>query len=139
MRAYPSLSRLDRFIAFIEWEDHFPDMETLALARLALDHKHILLKTSYWQVRKAQFMLERYWFKEDDFMDTVARLWNSHRQEEAAMTRLVGKLKYLAQEVTKWGANKTLSGKATKDRILEQLEGLDALEKAGLLDELDRL
>lgn len=53
------------------------------------------------------------------------------------MARLMCKLKYVVQVLKKWGAAKTLLGKAVKDSVIEQLEGLGCWEEVGLLDELD--
>lgn len=45
-REDPSCSRLDRFLVSIDWEDNYPKMEALTLARPVSGHKPILLKTS---------------------------------------------------------------------------------------------
>lgn len=56
--------------------------------------------------------------------------------ENSSMARMVVKLKRLARELTQWWYSKTL--RTAKDKILEQLLALDALEEVNLLDKQDR-
>lgn len=71
-------------------------------------------------------------------MDLVRRVWSDQVVAETAMARLVLKLQRMSKELARWGASRTLPCKAAKDRIFEQIEGPDALEEAGLLDDEDR-
>lgn len=85
----------------------FPHTEALALARFVSNHKPILLKASCRRVMKMQFRMENYWLREEDFIDTVNKIWEIRRQEMSPMTRLISKLKHMTEELSKWGANKT--------------------------------
>jgi len=46
LREDPSYFRLDKLFVIIHWEDHFPNVESLYLARHTSDPKPILLKTN---------------------------------------------------------------------------------------------
>lgn len=137
-RADPSLSRLDRFLISVDWEDHFPHLQAECLHRPSSDHKPVLLKTSCRGANKTRFRLEKYWLREESFREVVSQAWQGEHQGSSAMAQVVTNLKRVRQALIQWGASKTLPGKVAKDRILEHLEGLDALEEAGLMDEDDR-
>lgn len=79
LRADPTLSKFDRFFVFVNWENHFSHMKAMALTISISGHKPILLRTSSRRVTQTQFRIERYWFKEEDFMDTVSMDWGRQR------------------------------------------------------------
>lgn len=54
------------------------------------------------------------------------------------MATLIRKLRHLALALTRWGSNRKLPSRQEKERILHQLETLDQLEEAGLMEEANR-
>lgn len=67
MKATLVCSRLDRLLVSVDWEDHFPQVQSSCLAISISDHKPILLKTSLarFQERRHGFRFEKFWLRED--------------------------------------------------------------------------
>lgn len=66
-RDIPSLSRLDRFLFYNEWEELFPGKIQCTLPRSLSDHTSILLQMWKRQSGPYPFKFEESWFCEPDF------------------------------------------------------------------------
>ncbi|MQL95950.1 hypothetical protein Taro_028620, partial [Colocasia esculenta] len=74
-----------------------------------------------------------------DFMEVVAKAWIAVFVGSSVMGTLLRRMRHTALALRGWGAGKKLSGREAKLKILQQIDGLDTLEEACLLDEEDRV
>ena len=68
-------SRLDRFLVFDEWEDHFPGIFQCTLPRIAFDHCPITLGGGGVKKGKTPFCFENMWLLADGFKELVRKWW----------------------------------------------------------------
>jgi len=65
------LSRIDRFLFSIEWEDHFQGVHQVILLKITSDYLPILLQMGLAFVAKRPFKFENIWLEVDGFFDFV--------------------------------------------------------------------
>jgi hypothetical protein len=78
-QASPTLEKLDRILMTLDWEDMFPLVSVRKLVRDISDHNALLLDTgtqSSIANKSREFRFDISWFKHDDFLPLVEKIWN---------------------------------------------------------------
>eukprot|EP00261_Vitis_vinifera_P032749 XP_019073992.1 PREDICTED: uncharacterized protein LOC109122143 [Vitis vinifera] len=92
-------SRLDRFLIFDQWEDHFSPISQSALPCLFSDHSPIILEAGGFSSGKSPFRFENMWLKIDGFKDPVRSWWNGYSVEGYSSHCIAEKLKALKKDL----------------------------------------
>jgi hypothetical protein len=64
-----SMSRIDRFLYSMDWEDHFPSIHQKHLPRLLSDHYLIMLECGDFSRGRRPFRFENMWLRSDGFVN----------------------------------------------------------------------
>ena len=71
----PTMSRIDRALVTLDWEDHFPDALQRILPSPISDHSLILLEVGGMARGKSPFRFENMRLKTERFVDRVQFWW----------------------------------------------------------------
>jgi hypothetical protein len=91
----PSMSRIDRFLVSLDWEEHFPDLLQCRLPRPLSNHFPILLDSKGLSSGSHSFKFENMWPKAEGFADMVKLWWDSYQFHGTTFFILANKLKML--------------------------------------------
>ena len=95
----PVLSRINRFLFSVDWEDHFQGMHQVILPKLTSDHFPILLQTRPTFVAKRPFKFENIWLEVDGFVDFVKSVWHDSNVNGSSSFVLAKKLNFLKSKL----------------------------------------
>lgn len=110
--------RLDRAFLSINFQDNFPILKILHLARVGSDHTPLCFSFQDTELhRKNRFIFERMWADHLGFLPVVTSAW-SKQFTGTPGNRFVKKLKHLKRVLKEWNWN---SFSNTKD-ILKELQ-----------------
>jgi exonuclease III len=126
-RREPTLVRLDRWFASVEWDDRFPDAALTARSSSLSDHCPIHLSTASVVRGKRRFRFERFWTKLQGFHDLVANSWTDPSASADPLLRLSHKLQCLSRDLRRWSLSKVGS---IKDQLLVAHEIILQLDAA---------
>uniref|UniRef100_A0A2N9FWW1 Reverse transcriptase domain-containing protein n=1 Tax=Fagus sylvatica TaxID=28930 RepID=A0A2N9FWW1_FAGSY len=101
-RESASMSRIDRFLYSVEWEESYSTISQKRLVRLCSDHFPIILECGNVQWGRRSFRFENMWLTADDFLDKVKNWWASYRFSGTPSFVLAQKLKALKYDLKKW-------------------------------------
>lgn len=120
-------SRIDRFLISPEWNECFKVVKQVALPRVILDHKPLLLENGDWKMNPSYFKFENMWLQVDGFMKKIEEWWGSYDLNGSPDFILTQKLRLLKKDITIW--NKEVFGKVEirKSKILDELMELEQL------------
>ena len=123
----PSLSRIDCFLALIEWEEHFLDVVQRLISRLLSDHYPILLDYAGSSRSKCEFRFENTWLQVPGFVDKVQSWWEMFRFMGSSSFVLFMKLNQLKDDLKTW--NKEVFGdiRIQKSRALCEIVDIKIL------------
>lgn len=138
-REVPSLSRLDRFLYFIEWEELFPRRSQSSLPRLVSDHSPIVLESVWGKGGPSPFKVEEVWFNEPDFMDLVKQVWTQTQYSGNPSRIFALKLKNLKSQLKAWSNLSVEYFKEECKKCLVKIKEIDLLEESRSLSQEERV
>jgi hypothetical protein len=72
------MSRIDRFLFTVDWEEGFSMTSQKRMIRLTSDHFPIMLECGFFQRGRRPFRFENMWLKADGFLERVQNWWGSY-------------------------------------------------------------
>ena len=132
----PSMSRIDRILVSLDWEEHFENVSQRVLPRVLSDHCPLLLEAVVVRRSRSAFKFENMWLKAKGFIDRVKQWWEGYSFEGFPSFILAQKLKALKVDLKKWNRLEFGDLAFKKKNKLTELMGLDAREElVGLSNE----
>lgn len=126
----PIQSNLDRILVTTEWEGKFPLATLNSRTRVGSDHCPLVLDTGEGKLnRTSQFRFERFWIKEEGFIELVNTKWRTlvSKWPDAAysLDKWHGGLCGLRQYLRGWSNNIRGDYKRAKLRLTKEMEDID--------------
>ncbi|XP_075665423.1 uncharacterized protein LOC142635093 [Castanea sativa] len=132
----PSMSRIDKALVSLEWEEHFENVSQRMLPRILSDNCPLLLEAGVVRRGRSAFKFENMWLKTEGFVDRVKQWWDGYSFEGSPSFFLAQKLKALKANLKKWNREKFTDLAFRKKNKLTELMWLDVREElVGLSDE----
>uniref|UniRef100_A0ACD5YE76 Uncharacterized protein n=1 Tax=Avena sativa TaxID=4498 RepID=A0ACD5YE76_AVESA len=100
----PTLERLDRVFATVDWEARYPDAFLSALSSGPSDHCPLLLCLAPDLHRGRRFQFQSFWPKVEGFLEVVQEAWDSQQWEPNPFKRLDAKLRAVAKRLSCWSS-----------------------------------
>ena len=96
-REIPTLEKLVRILASVEWEHKFPLVSVRALTRAGSDHNPLLIDSgeSAHLGNRSLFSFELSWLRQDGFYDMVRHEWMSISVGASSVERWQNKIRHL--------------------------------------------
>ena len=98
----PSMSRIDKALVSLNWEEHFENVYQRVLPCVISDHCLLLLEAGVVQCGRSAFKFENMWLKYEGFVDRVQHWWNGYSFVGFPGFILAQKLKALKEDLKKW-------------------------------------
>jgi hypothetical protein len=130
-RVSPTLVKLDRWFASVEWNELYPEASLSAVSSSLSDHCPILLTTVVQSFVGRRFRFERFWLKLPGFAEVVKDLWMEVDADAPLpadpLRRLEFKLRRASRGLQSWSQRKVGS---IRDLILVANEVVSRLDVA---------
>lgn len=127
-RRRPTLERLDRAFASVDWIEAFPHHHLRCLSSDCSDHSPLLLQLCTVPWAKPRFKFEAFWVKLEGFEEVVQQAWNVEVQDVDACRLLDQKLGNTAKELKRWSIQKIGSVRVELFRAREIVAQLEAAQ-----------
>lgn len=127
----PSLSKLDRFLISVEWDDLFSPSSVHALPRLGSDHMPIMPKgreTLTWHGH-LPFKFQNMWLLHPGFVDQVKFWWENMKVQGSPGQRFHLKLKGLRDHLQIWNKEVFRDVERRKVSCLDEIKKWDWKEE----------
>lgn len=105
-REHPTLERLDRCLATVEWFLAFPYHCLKPLSTDCSDHCPLLLLLDIAHGAKRKFRFESFWAMLPGFLDVVAMAWSRPVHDVNPFRLLDVKLRYVTRALRSWSASR---------------------------------
>lgn len=128
----PTLEKLDRVLMSPSWEDLFPLVHVNKFVRELSDHNPLILDCGLSQLvdkKPREFRIDISWFKHEDFLPTVERIWGQNVSSSDPIDVLNIKLKRFKKYFKGWGSNLFGHNKKHKCELQEELLVLEILKE----------
>ena len=130
------MSRIDKALVSLDWEEHFENVSQRVLPRILSDHCPLLLEASVVRRGRSAFKFENMGLKAEGFVDRVKQWWEGYSFEGSPSFIFAQKLKTLKADLKKWNKEEFGELAFRKKNKLTKLMGLDAREElVGLSNE----
>ena len=96
------MSRIDRFLYTVDWEEGFITISQKRLVRLTSDHFPVMLECGSVPKGRRPFQFENMWLKADGFLERVRDWWGSYQFSSTPSFVFANKLKALKGDLRKW-------------------------------------
>lgn len=104
-RDVPTVERLDRALASVEWLENHPDFLLRSLSSDCSDHAPLLLVLNFGVWAHPWFRFHQFWTKFDGFVDVISIAWKGGMRNVDACRSLDSKLHYVARSLKSWSAS----------------------------------
>ena len=101
-RSTPTLERLDRAFANVDWLEAFPSHHLRCLSSDCSDHSPLLLQLCSQPWAKSRFRFEAFWTRLDGFQEVVADAWDAELPGADPCRLLDFKLRKTAKALQSW-------------------------------------
>lgn len=132
-RDTPTLERLDRVFASLEWVEQYPCHQLRCLSSDSSDHAPLLLVLNTEPWARPRFRFDDYWTRVDGFRDVVQVAWQSHITASDPCKVLDQKLRAVAKALTSWRATRIGSVRLRLAAARAVIYELDSAEEARAL------
>ena len=105
-RDNPTLVKLDRALASLDWEEQFPSCHLQALSSDASDHCPLLLQTNVIPAAKPRFHFEIFWPKFEGYMEAVESGWKCPDSVTDPYKRLDNLFRNTIKQLQSWAAKR---------------------------------
>jgi hypothetical protein len=105
-RDSPTLERLDRAFASVDWLEQHANYYLRCLSSDASDHAPLLLVLNSEPWSRPRFRFDEYWIKVPGFLDAVHDAWNGGVAASDPCRLLDQKLRGVAKALRRWHARK---------------------------------
>ena len=123
------MSRIDRALVSLDWEEYFENVSQRVLPCVILDHCPLLLEAGVVRRGRSAFKFENRWLKVKGFVDRVKQWWDGYSFAGSPSFILAQKLKALKADLKKWNREEFGDLAFRKKNLLIELMGLDAREE----------
>ncbi|KAJ9545225.1 hypothetical protein OSB04_024932 [Centaurea solstitialis] len=131
------LSKLDRFLASVDFVALWPSAHSLALPRIYSDHCPILLDCGRVDFGPTPFKLFNSWLAKPGFEDLVRGRWNDPLPEFEVFSkveRLSRKLRHLKALIKSWNVDSKKNSDQEIASLKQKIAAIDVLAEASTLD-----
>lgn len=105
-RRHPTLERIDRAFAVVDWLDAFPAHHLKCLSSDCSDHAPLFLILNVQSVARPRFRFAAIWIQFDGFLDVVKEAWSSSLPNADAFRALDHKLRRTAVALKRWSSKR---------------------------------
>lgn len=138
-KVQPSLSRLDRYVADLNWFQKMSGMVETTLGFFKSDHRAVLLNFArHSSGGPKPFRFQPHWFSEADLMLSLETWWNSFEFSGNPGFVLHKKLKALKEKIKDWVKENLSKVELKIDKLESLIRNLELEEEDRLLSEDER-
>ncbi|KAL4181499.1 hypothetical protein AMTRI_Chr12g237630 [Amborella trichopoda] len=132
----PTLSKLDRLLTSVDWDEKFPKTTSLALPKPASSHSPILLDTNAIPRGPCPFRFELHWLQDSNLLPLVQSWWTSFASQVSgrAEFKLQTKIQLVKSALKSWSKSSPANFSLIKASLLKILKNLDDVEETRPLD-----
>ncbi|GKV07790.1 hypothetical protein SLEP1_g19511 [Rubroshorea leprosula] len=99
------MSRIDRFLIFVDWLEKWGDVKQWGLGRSVSDHCPLVLKNEKVDWGPKPFKFFDAWLEQPDCKELIRKTWNSAAEEGRKGFRLKEKLKGTKKALKEWSGS----------------------------------
>jgi hypothetical protein len=133
------LAKLDRTFISTEWDQAFPLVKIVGLAKGISDHTPLLIDLEdNCSFGKKKFRFEKWWLHMKDFGEVVRKAWSSDCSHLSPLDRWQGKVRIFRRLVRGWAANVVAELNRSKQPIAGEYNMLDIEAENRNLEEAEK-